>query len=226
MARNINLKDNDVIVLSPLLYISKNIDTQVRLFFYLHEIAHTINRKLFPKLLDNSNSEVIYLENLYTLFDEYVADRFALEIFVDVFPIKTSQWIKFISDYAVGFSSIVNNSEYYKRIKKEIAFFRRHGDSKLFLKNIHEDFHSVAISIDHAFAISDHDSKILSLTALLQSHFVNKKTIALMVFYKTKYKEHVYDINSGFDLVVEFMTNFGMKFKNIPEGTWCQVLDI
>lgn len=47
-----------------------------------------------------------------------------------------------------------------------------------------------------------------------------------MNFLNDKYQEQVYDINDGLDLIVEFMTNFGMKFKNVPEGTWCHVLEI
>jgi hypothetical protein len=226
LARNVNLGDSDAIVLSPLLYTSAYCDEQVRLYLSLHEVAHTVNRKVFPQLSSNSGSERIYLENLYTLFDEYVADRFALALFDDVISTKTTHWNKFISDFALDFSSLINNSKYYTKIKNEIESFRQHGDSGLFLQRIHEDFHSVAISINHAFAISDHDSQILSSAVLLQSHFVNEKTIALMNFFRVKYQEQVNNINDGFDLIVEFMTNFGMKFKNIPEGTWCQVLDI
>ncbi len=226
LARNVNLGENDAIVLSPLLYTSDYCDEQVRLYLFLHEMAHTLNRKVFPRLSSNSGSEGIYIENLYTLFDEYVADRFALTLFYNEIPTKTTRWNKFISDFALGFSSLINNPKYYKKIKNEIESFRQHGDSGLFLKKIHEDFHSVAISIGHTFAISDHDSQILSSTTLMHSHFVNEKTIALMNFFKVKYHEQVYEINDGFDLIVEFMTNFGMKFTNIPEGTWCQVLDI
>jgi hypothetical protein len=226
LARNINLGDSDAIVLSHHLYTSAYCDAQVRLYLSFHEMAHTVNRKMFPQLSDNSGSEGIYLENLYTLFDEYIADRFALALFDDVISAKTTRWNNFISDFALGFSSIINNSEYYTKIKNEIDAFRQHGDSGVFLRKIHDDFHSVAISISHAFAISDHDSQILSSAGLLQSHFVNEKTLALMNFLKDKYQEQVYDINDGFELIVEFMTNFGMKFKNIPEGTWCQVLDI
>lgn len=226
LARNVNLGDSDAIVLSPHLYTSAYCDAQVRLYLSLHEMAHTINRKLFPQLSSNSGSEGIYLENLYTLFDEYVADRFALALFDDVISTKTTRWNTFISEFALGFASLINNSQYYTNIRNAIESFRQHGDSGLFLKEIHEDFHSVVISISHAFAISDHDSQILSPAVLLQSHFVNEKTVALMNFFKVKYQEQAYDINDGFDLIIEFMTNFGMKFKNVPEGTWCQVLDI
>lgn len=226
LARNVNLGDSDAIVLSPLLYTSGYIDAQVRLYLLFHEMVHTLNRNMFPQSSCNAGSEGIYIENLYTLYDEYVADRLALTLLDNVYSIKTTHWNKFISDFALSFSSLVNDSKYYKNIKNEIDFFRQSSDIGLFLKKIDEDFHSVVICIIHAFAISDHDSHILSSETLLQSRFVNEKTIALMNFFKVKYQEQVYDISDGFDLIVEFMTNFGMKFKNIPEGTYCEVLDI
>ena len=47
-----------------------------------------------------------------------------------------------------------------------------------------------------------------------------------MDFFKIKHQEQIYDIQDDLDLIIDFMTNFGMKFEDTPEGTYCHVLDI
>ena len=226
LATNVKLVDGDAIILSPLLYTSAYCDGQVRLYISLHEITHTFNRNLFPKISTDSASQRIYLENLYTLFDEYVADRFALEIFDDAISTKTVQWNRFIREFAEAFCALINDRKYLTKIRTETGSFRQHADGALFLKNIQQDFRSVAIGINRAFAIIDHDPQILPLSDLMQSQFVNEKTLALMNFFRAKYQEQVYDMQGAFELMVDFMTNFGMKFEDVPEGLYCHVLDI
>ena len=225
MARNVNLGDSNAIVLSPYLYTAYH-DVQTRLYIYLHEIKHIFNEKSFPQILDNSGSRKIYFENLYTLFDEYTADRWALEVLESIIPTKTARWNEFIRNFASGFSSLINDNQHYEKIKTEIELFRQHSDIILFEKNIQQDFHNVAISITHAIAIVDHDPHIMPLDDLMQSRFVNEKTLSLMRFLKTKYQEQIYDLQDGLDIIIDFMTNFGMKFEDIPEGIYCHVLDI
>lgn len=226
LAKNVNLEDGDAIVMSPLLYTSGYFDAQVRLFILLHEMVHTLNKNSFPKSSCISGSEGIYIRNLYTLYDEYVADRLALTILDNALSIKTTNWNKYISDYSLDISLMINDPKYYENIKTEIDIFRHTADVAHFLKNIDENFHNVAICIAHLFAISHHYSYVSPSETLSQSHFVNEKTTAIMNFFNGKHQERAYDVNDGFDLMVEFMTNFGMKFKDLPEGIYCEVLDI
>jgi hypothetical protein len=225
LARNVNLGESVAIVLSPLLY-TAYFDAQIRLYISLHEIKHVYNRKSFLEISADSGSRKIYLENLYTLFDEYIADRWALEVFDKVIPTKTVRWNEYIRDSALGFSSSINDRQFYIKIKTEIESFRHHSDIVLFQENIHQSFHNVAISLVHAFAIADYDSRIMSLADLMQSHFVNEKTLSLMGLFKIKYQEQIYDIHDDLNLIIDFMTNFGMKFEDTPQGIYCHVLDI
>jgi len=192
----------------------------------LHEIAHVSNKQKFPDTSSDSYSRQIYLGNIYTLFDEYVADRLASEIIDNLLPSKTDHWKAFIQNNAVGFTSLINDVQHCTTIKSEIESFRTHADIMLFLENTCPIFDNVALSIVHAFSLADHDPHAIKLTDLMLSPFVNERTLALMRFFKDKYQERIFDVHDGISLIIDFMTNFGMKFEDIPQGGYCHVLDI
>lgn len=225
VAKILDLDNSIAVVLSPHLY-TENQDTQTRVFIFLHEITHVSNRRKFPAVSSDSYSQQTYLGNIYVLFDEYVSDRLAFKIIDGLFPEKTHHWKTFVQNYAEGFTSLVNDAHYYSTIKSEIESFRMHGYVMLFLKNSCPMFDDVVLSIVHAFSLADHDPCAIQLTDLMQSPFVNEKTLVLMRFFKDKYQEGVFDVHDGINLITDFMTNFGMKFEDTPQGRYCHVLDI
>ncbi len=225
LARNINLGDSFAIVLSPFLYTASH-DWQTRLYIALHEIKHVYNNKLFPNISLVTGSKRIYTNNLYILFDEYVANRWALETLDGVIPEKSPVWNTFIKSFAKSFSLLICDNKYYENIKNEVEAFRQHSDIEYFQSKIRRSFYSVAMSIVHALSISDHNPSILHPITLEKSHFVNEKTLALMSFFKEKYQNEIFDIHTDLNLIIDFMTNFGMRFEDIPDGIYCHVLDI
>ena len=83
--------DNGIaVILSPHIYTAEW-DIQTRVFIYLHEVFHVANKKRIPKPEIQSPSLSLYFENIYRLFDEYVADRQALELIDKVFPLLSDK---------------------------------------------------------------------------------------------------------------------------------------
>lgn len=225
VAKIVNIGEAIAIVLSPNLYTASH-DNQTRCFFYLHELFHVSNKHKFPSVANTSPSDTIYLTNLYSLFDEYVADRLAYEVIDSMFQSKSSHWQGLIQYLSDGYASLINDAKYHDSIKTNAGRFRTHNNVDLFLTHTRPLFDSVAICIAHAFSLADHNSVAMQVSELKRSPFVNEKTLALVSFFRTKYEESSFDVHGGIDLVRDFMTNFGFEFEDTRQGLYCHVLDI
>jgi len=227
LAKILEIEDGIAMILSPRIYTAEW-DIQTRLFIYLHEILHVANKKQIPRPEIKSPSLSLYFENIYRLFDEYAADRQALELIDKLFPLKTDRMRCSIDSNVDGFIRIINNQQYYAQIAERIASFRiRDSDVTEFLENTHDSFSEVAMSIAHLYSYidnyPDYQGKVADLHS---SRFVNNKTYALIDFFRKKYGEKRPELGEGLNLVKEFMLNFGMRFEDTPEGLYCHVLDI
>lgn len=225
MARVAKLKDGFAIVLSPLLY-SESQDTQTRLFTVFHEFHHVINKRDFPPIPSESYVKAQYLHNLYSLYDEYSSDRFAYGLLDKVFDSKSHFWDSFVRSETDGFIGLITDPKYYDGIRNEIQAFRLHANVELFLNKTRRYFDEVAISLAHIWALSHHYPDRVAKTSLLRSPFVNDRTIALMEYLKCKSELKSNDLFDGMDLIVQFMTNFGVRFEHRDYGGYCHVLDI
>jgi len=225
MARVAKLKDGFAIVLSPLLY-SELQDTQTRLFTVFHEFRHVINKRDFPPIPNESYIKAQYLHNLYSLYDEYSSDRFAYGLLDNVFNSKSHFWDSFVQSEADGFIGLITDPQYYDGIRNEIQAFRLHANVELFLNKTRRYFDEVAISLAHIWALSHHYPDRAPNTDLLSCPFVNDRTIALMEYFKGKSERKSNDLLDGMDLIIQFMTNFGVKFEHRDYGGYCYVLDI
>ncbi len=227
IAKILEIDDGIAMILSPRIY-TVEWDIQTRVFIYLHEIRHVANKKWIQKPEIQSPSLSLYFENIYRLFDEYAADRQALELIDKVFPLKSDQMRCHIDSDVDGFIRIINNQQYYQQIAKEIASFRIcDSDVTTFLENTHDSFSEVAMSIAHLYSYidnyPDYQSKV---TDLHNSRFVNVKTYTLIDFFRKKYGEKCPELVEGLNPVKEFMLNFGMRFEDTAQGLYCHVLDI
>ncbi len=227
IAKILEIDDGIAMIISPLIY-TVEWDTQTRAFIYLHEILHVANKNRIPKPEIQSPSLSLYFENIYRLFDEYAADREALELIDKVFPFKSDLMQCSIDSNIDGFIRIINNQQYYQQIAMEIASFRIHDiDVTTFLENTHDSFSEVAISIAHLYPYIDNYPDYQSKVAdLRNSRFVNNKTYALIDFFRKKYGERCPELVEGLNLAEEFMLNFGMRFEDTAQGLYCHVLDI
>jgi hypothetical protein len=110
-------------------------------------------------------------------------------------------------------------------IRREIGFFRDHGNVDLFLDNTRNYFRDLSALLIHLFSVHHHYPSMISRSDLLKSPFVNEKTFALMDYYKVKKEKNEVDLFDGMDFIVAFMTNFGVRFEDTQQGPWCHVLD-
>ncbi|MDD4984742.1 MAG: hypothetical protein WC369_08465 [Dehalococcoidales bacterium] len=227
LAKIIEIDDSIAVIISPRIY-TEEWDIQTRVFIYLHEILHVANKKQLRKPEIESASLSLYFENIYRLFDEYMADRQALELIDKVFPEKSDRMRRSVVSNVDGFIGIINNQRYHEQISKEIASFRIYGkDVTKFLENTHDSFSEVAMSIVHLFSYIDNYPDYQNrVSDLRDSRFMNYKTQKLIDFFRQKYKEKSPELAEGLNLVKEFMLNFGMRFEDTPQGMYCHVIDI
>lgn len=224
-ARIVKLNDGYAIVISPNTY-SDFHDTQTRYFIALHELFHIINKRDFPKILEDSYVKARYLDNIYSLYDEYSSDRFAYSLVESIFPSKSKYWKKSVDNDIEGFIGLINDSKYYDSIRHEIEAFRTHAEIEIFCDNTREYIDELAISLAHIFSLFHHYPDKISRSKLLESPFVNEKTFNLMEYYKDKYEQKNTDLFDGIELIIDFMMNFGFKFEHRNYGGYCHVLDI
>lgn len=217
--------DGYAIIISPILY-TERIDTSIRYFILFHEFAHVINKRDFSPISTDIYTNHFYTYSLSHMYDEYYADRWAYKMSDVIYPEKSQFWVEYHDSTIKGFLELITNPTYYEAIKVEINAFRYHANVDKFLSKIHVYFDPIAIVLAHTFAIVHHYPGVITEEELAKSKFINTKTINLMNYFSKKYEEKSVDFTDGNDLIVDFMTNFGIKFEDRELGPYCHVLDI
>ena len=213
------------IVLSPFIYLS-TFDLMIRCFILTHELAHILNKRRFPDVPTNSFVANNYLGNLYILFDEYFADRFAFMLTEKIFTLPSEPWKLYNENGVLGYLEPANDLRYYELIQSEIKSFRNHGDVNRYWNSIIDSVHVVSISTAHGFARYHQYMDQYKDIHLPNSKFFNIKTFALMDYFKIKFENGQSDLSDGVDLIADYFTNFGVKFEDRLNGGYIYVLDI
>jgi hypothetical protein len=233
VAKNVITQDGLCLVFSPAIF-TDNQDDLTRLKLYLHEFSHAYNKSRFPSLITTSESEYRYLTNLYTLYDEYDADRKALNI---VDAVLQNQNIKNTpADHRYrhhvrvglkGFIDIISDKAIHDEISFQIDAFRYHGNVMRFLRGVDRALDEISKSIIHAYSTIDHFPKFSRIDPVLKrSRFVNRKTEDLIDYIRSKFDDDSPDLLDGSQIISKFMENFGMRFEDVEDGFYCHVLDI
>lgn len=227
VAKIIETSEGISIVFSPYLYTAA-FDMYMRLFTYFHELRHAFNRSIFPFPLKKSVSFYQNAHNLYTLYDEYSANRWAFEVLHNFYHSTSFHFKKsMIKDLEGHINSLVENDCYYDKIKEEISSFRYHGDISYFIEVTNPFFDEVSKSLIYAYAYIDYCPRLSRfLETIKKSYFHNDRSHHLIEFYREKYRNKEVDLFDGIELIDQFMTNFGMKFEDVDGGLYCHVLDI
>ena len=164
---------------------------------------------------------------MYILYDEYYANRKSFEIVDEIAKPKTLIYRRFINFTFFGHVNSLLKDNYYLRIKEQIAGFRSHGDVRYFLNQVNPCFDEVSKDIVYAYSFIDHFFRLKKVEPLLhKSTMVNENTMALIDFYRQKYVLDDLDLNDGLAIMQDYMTNFGIIFRDIPEGIYVDVLNI
>jgi len=218
-------KEGVSFVLSPLIYTEGN-DTQVRMFVYVHESAHVVNRLYFSKPPLESTARSVYLTIAYDSFDEYRADRVAYQAVGTVFPRRSEYWRNFIANQFARFVSLVNDPDYYTLIEMESEATRYSANMNQFLLSIMPSVSELISSTVHAFALAHHYPEFTLDDVYRRSRFVNEKTTALMEFFKNKYEKEEYDPDDELPLIKAYLTSFGIMFQDSVDGLQCLALSM
>jgi hypothetical protein len=233
VAKNVMTQDGLFLVFSPVIFTAEQ-DNLTRLKLYLHEFSHAYNKSRFPSLITTSESDYRYLTNLYTLYDEYDADRNALN-FVDAYLLaknirNTSADHRYRHHVRVGlkgFIDIISDQEIYDEISSQIDAFRYHGNVMRFLLSVDRGLDEISKSIIHTYSSIDHFPKFKRIEpALRRSKFVNIKTEALIDYIRSKFDDNSPDLLDGIPIISRYMENFGIRFEDTDKGWYCHVLDI
>lgn len=191
-----------------------------------HELMHVVYKGYFPEIPKGSFALENYLGNLYIMFDEYIADRYAYSMIEGAFEHHTEAWDLYNQDGVLGYLDPTSDPRYYELIRSEIEKSRYHADVNRYWKNVWETVHVVSISIVHGFSrYHEHLEKCKDIE-IPNTKFINEKTLALLDYFKTKYESQNDDLNDGICLMEEYLTNFGVRFEDRPEGAWIEVVDI
>lgn len=226
IAKNVNVSQGVSIVFSPWIY-NEKYDLQIRVIWYIHELFHALNKNRFPPINTDSISRKTYLGNLYLLFDEYYANRKSFEIMEKVAKPKTLLLKRFINIvFSSHVKSLVENN-YFTMISDHIIYFGFHGNVNLFLDQVNPCFDEASKDIVYAYSFLDHFPRLTRVEPLIKkSKMVNKKTMALIDFFRHKYQQDDFNLEDGIEIMENYMTNFGMRFKDTPEGVYCEVLNL
>lgn len=227
MGKNVVIGDNVVIVLSPILYcVGEIFDTMVRYFLFFHELIHVVNRRVLPGVFDYQTSRDQYLSFLQKLYDEYSSDRLAFILLEQFFETPSVQWSNFVKDMAKNYLVTAEDQRYYNYIRNKIQSFRQHGRVDLFNEETEATIYMIAIATMHAFARYHHDIENTELLNISATPFVNQKTYALANYLNGKFRIGKTDLSDGIDVIANYMTNFGIRFEDRPQGLYCHILDI
>jgi len=227
IAKNVPTEDGIILLFSKELYTDSH-DNQTRLQIYLHEFIHAFNKLRFPKISEDPKAANIYFGIIYTLFDEYDANRKSFKITEKVYPQLSH---RYKSIHALNLKEFVkticDDSLHLKKLRKEIVKFRSHNNVDLFLECTKDLVDEVSKSIIYVYSYLDQNYKLTKNKALLEkSYFINDKAIALIDFFRVKYEKEDNNLFDGRKIIEDFMTNFGFRFEDTPKGIYFHILNI
>jgi hypothetical protein len=226
MAKIVNVSQGVSIVFSPWIY-NEQYDFQVRVIWYIHELFHAINKDRFPPIKTDSISRITYLSNLNIFFDEYYVHRKSFEVMEAGAKQKTFLLKKFISSVFSSHVKSLVKDDYFIKISEYILSFRYHGNVRFFLDQVNPCFDEASKDIVYAYSFLDHFPRLKRVEPLIKkSKMVNTKTIGLIDFFRHKYQQDDLNLEDDIEIMEDFMTNFGMRFKDTPEGVYCEVLSL
>jgi len=228
IAKVLPTNDGIYVLFSKELY-SDLFDEQVRCQIFLHEFIHTLNKLRFPNISKDSKADKFYFERLYILFDEYKANRKSLKITEKIFPKLSQKYKRYVAlDLKSLIKTICDDSSYLQKLREEISKFRLHiYNLNEFLKCIEDIFDEAPIFIIKIYTYLDNNTKLDKLNIKLEkSNLINHKTISLIDYFRLKYEKGEYNLFDGREIIEDFMTNFGVRFEDAPQGLYCHVLDI
>ena len=182
----------------------------------------------FPKVQSDSLSEKEHLNFIYTLFDEYWANRWSFEITEKCFPLISPRYQKLTRTSTFGFlRGVIKTEQEHKHIESEILKFRIHGNIERFMQNIQQSIDEISKSIAYFYSYIHHYEKFAKLEPFLDSSkFTDESTKNLGNFFRENYENNEFKIHNGIPIIENMLKLFGLKFEDQSGGLYINVLNI
>jgi len=227
-AKLLPIAGKHVLVVSPLWY-TEPYDDHCRAFIFMHEMMHVWNKHRFPHLIDYANIPFYYFENIYTMYDEYYADRKALEIVDYLFEEKSNRFLTMKNAYIADFSkNFVQDQDWYDLLCESIGRFRVNGNVDHYLREISDSVNEILKALVHLYSHFDHYPQHAEREEETRgTRFVGDSGLALVKYFRDKYCDDSVDLLDGIELIEAYMQKLGVRFEMLENNqVCCHVVDV
>ena len=227
VAKIIESPKDITIVISPVAF-TKGFDTQVRTYLYNHEVSHVFHKTRFPPRAEESDAEHADFDNLYMLYDEYAAQRYALESCSRLFNESSDLYVSYHRAACAGFVEALDDDKSYHHLTSAVARFRcRLIDITGYLSEVQPVSDKISKSLIYSAAYIDSGTGFFQDDSIsTEARFVTDSAQALVDYFAGKYKADDFDLSNGIDQIKAFLQTFGYVYEDTPEGVYCRVVGL
>lgn len=227
MAKIIEKREGATILISPGAF-TAGLDTQIRVGYYVHELAHVYHKSRFPQRADESGAEKIYADNLYCLFDDYAAERTALETCTRVYGKLSNRYADWHRAICAAHIEVLDSDQTYHDLLRAVVRFRLGGmDIAAFQLAVQPAFDSISKSLVYAAVYIDSGTGFHEDSQpLADARFVTPSAQELVSFFAAKYRDDDFDLSDGTGLITAFVRTLGFSYEDTSEGLYCRVVGL
>lgn len=227
MAKIVEIGNGTAIVIAPWLF-TEGFDTQIRIGVYVHEIAHVWNRQRFPNRQGETPAEAYYGENLYTLFDEYAAERFSLETCARFFDEPTGLCQEHRESLFWSFLDDLDDQTSYN------VLFNAAGAVRLGLMDVGHYQETLQPVFDRSSKALIYAASYIDSTTTFGDHrddlrakrLVGDAALRLVEYFRHKYEAADYDLCDGLSTMKEYIASLGFVIEDVAEGLYCRIVGV
>lgn len=227
MAKIVEMENGTAIVIAPWLF-TKDFDTQIRIGIYVHEIAHVWNRQRFPNRQGETPAEAFYSKNLYTLFDEYAAERFSLETCARFFDEPTQLCQEHRESVFRSFLEDLDDQTTYEELLNAA------GAVRLGLMDVGQYQETLQPLFDRSSKALIYAAAYIDSTTLSKDHrddlhskrLVGDAALRLVEYSHHKYEATDYDLCDGLSTMKEYIASLGFVMEDVAEGLYCRIVGV
>jgi hypothetical protein len=227
MAKTVVHGDAATIIFSPYLFTAA-FDTQVRSLLYLHEACHAlVHPSLTPAIPDQLTKEVQLQSLLFSAWEEYFANRKALDVVNRMFDPKSMLLQRHLENCRDShMENLKNDALHYNKIREV------NSDFKLGRIQFDADYARVlpligSFSLDMVLYFTYRHSDLASAdesdAAFTKVKLYDVRAEALIDFLKRKYEDEDIPLELGLPLADSYLTIFGLRFEDTAQGLYCHI---
>ena len=215
------------ILISPVAF-TEGFDTQIRVSWYVHELAHVDHNSRFPPRENESATEKVYSENLHILFGDYAAERCALETCAQLFDKPSDLYAELHRSTCAAFMTALDDDQAYRALAEAVVRFRLwRTDITGYQRDVRPVFDRISKSLAYAAAYIDSNTGFCEDSPTFhEARFVTHSARELASYFATKYQDADFDLADGAGLMKAFAKTFGFTYEDTDEGLYCRVVGL